>query len=85
MWYINAKKICVDIAKDFETRSGTFNYELEGPLTKRKNEKVIGLTKDELGEKTMAESITLKQKIYSNLTDDNDENKKKKKGQKSLS
>ena len=84
MRHINAKKICVDIAKDFETRSDTFNYELERPLTKGKNEKIIGLTKDELSEKTMTECVTLKQKICSNLTDDNGENKKKK-GQKCLS
>ena len=33
--------------------------------------------KDELGEKTMAVSVTLRQKTYSYLTDDNDENKEK--------
>ena len=41
MRHINAKKICVDIAKDFETRSDTFNYVLERPLTKGKMKKLL--------------------------------------------
>ena len=40
-----------DIAEEFETRFGTSNYELDRPIPKRKNKKVIGLMKDELGEK----------------------------------
>ena len=36
-----------DIAKDFETRFSTSNYEFKRPSPKRKN-KVIGLMKDEL-------------------------------------
>ena len=39
-----------DIAKDVET-----NYELDRPLPKIKNNKVIGLTKDKLCEKIMKE------------------------------
>ena len=37
-----------DIAEDVETRFDTLNYELDGPLPKEKNKKVIGLMKDEL-------------------------------------
>ena len=40
-----------DIAEEFEARFGTSNYELDRPIPKRKNKKVIGLMKDELGEK----------------------------------
>ena len=40
--------------------------------------------KDESGEKTMTDSVTLRQKTYSYLTDDNNE-KKKRKTQKCLS
>ena len=46
-WYLQ------DIAEDVETRFDTSNYELDRPLPKGKNKKVIGLMKDELGGKTM--------------------------------
>ena len=51
--YIKTEDIYVDIAKDFEARFDTSNYELERPLPKGKNKKVIGLMKDELGGKIM--------------------------------
>ena len=40
-----------DIAEDVETRFDTSNYELERPLPKGKNKKVVRLIKDELGGK----------------------------------
>ena len=40
------KNVYVDIGKDTETRSDTSNYELEKPLPKGKNKKVIELMKD---------------------------------------
>ena len=43
-WYKN-------IAEDVETRFDTSNWELDRPLPKGKNKKVIGLIKDELGGK----------------------------------
>ena len=40
-----------DISEDVETRFETSNYELDEPLPKGKNEKIIGLMKDEWGGK----------------------------------
>ena len=67
-----------DIANDVEKRFGTSNYEVNRPLPTRKNKKVIGLMKDELGEKIITEFITLRPKTYSYLTDDGKEDKKAK-------
>ena len=53
--YIKTDDIYKDIAKDVETRLDTSNYELDGPLLKGKNTKVIGLMKDELGRKIMTQ------------------------------
>ena len=38
-----------DIAEDVETRFDTSKFELDRPLPKGKNKKIIGLIKDELG------------------------------------
>ena len=72
--YIKTEGIYVDIAKDLEKRFFTSNYELQGPLPKSKNQKVIVLMKDDLGGKIMKEFAKLQSKKYSYLTDDNDEN-----------
>ena len=39
------------VVEDVETRFNTSNYEVDGPLPKGENEKVIGLMKDELRRK----------------------------------
>ena len=39
------ENICKDIAEDVETRFDTYNFELDRPLPKGKNRKVIGLNK----------------------------------------
>ena len=67
-----------DVANDFENRFDTSNYEANRPLPKGKNKEVIGLMKDELGEKVITEFVTLRPKTYSFLTDDGKEDKKAK-------
>ena len=61
-----------------ENRNDTSNYEVNRPLPKGKNKKVIGLMKDELGGKIMTEFVALRPKTYSYLTDDCEEDKKAK-------
>ena len=73
--YIKTEKNCVDITKDVEIRFHTSKYELGRPLSKENRKNVIGLMKNELSGKTMAEFSALRPKTYSYLTDDNNENK----------
>ena len=49
--YIKTDEIYLGIAKYIEIWSDTWSYELEIALLKVKNKKVIGLMRDELGEK----------------------------------
>ena len=49
-----------DIANGVEKRFDTSNYEVNRPLPRGANKKVIGLTKDELGGKTMTEFAALR-------------------------
>ena len=51
--HIKAEDIYKDIAEDVETRFDASNFELDRPLPKGKNKKVIGLMKDELGGQIM--------------------------------
>ena len=67
-----------DITEDVETRFDTSNNELDRPLPKEKNKKVIGLMKVGLGGKIMIKFVGLKAKTYSYLIDDNSEDKKTK-------
>ena len=62
--YIKTDDIYKDIGEDVETRFDTSNYELDRPLSKGKNKKVIGLIKDGLvcG---MAKFVGLRAKTYS--------------------
>ena len=54
-----------DIAEDVESRFDILNYELDRPLPKGRNKEVIGLMKDELGRKIMANFDGLGAKMYS--------------------
>ena len=62
--YIKTEDIYADIANHVEALFDTSNYELERPLPKAKNEKIIGLIKDELGP-----TAALKGNTYSYLTE----------------
>ena len=76
--YVKIDDIYKDIAEDVETRFVTSSYELDRPLPKDKNEKMIGLMKDELGGKTMTKFVGLRVNMYSYLIDDDSEDKKAK-------
>ena len=71
--YIKADDIYKEIVEDVETRFDTSNFELDRPLSKRKNKKVIGLMKDELSGKIKTKFVGLKAKTYSYLIDDSSE------------
>ena len=76
--HIKTEDIYKDIADDIEKISDTSNYEVNRPLPTGKNEKVIGLMKDELGGKVMTEFVALIPKTYSYLMDDGNSDKKAK-------
>ena len=68
-----------DISDDVDNRFDTSKYEVKRPLLmEKKNKKVIGLMKDELGGEIITEFVTLRPKTYSYLTDDSKEEKKAK-------
>ena len=73
---VKTDDIYKDIAEDIETIFDTSNFEIDRPVSKGKNKKVIGLMKDELGGQTMKEFVGLTAKTYSYLKDNNDEDKK---------
>ena len=74
---VKTDNVYKNIAEDVE-RFDTSNYELERLLLKRKNKKVIGVIKGELGRKTLKRFVGLRVKTYSYLIDDGSENKKAK-------
>ena len=51
--HVKTDNISKDIKEDIETRFNTSTYELETPLPKVTNNKVIDVIKDELGGKIM--------------------------------
>ena len=69
--HIKTDGIYKDIEEDVETRFDTSNYELDRPLPKGKNKKIIGSMKDKLGGKIRANSKNLQF-----LNDDVSEDKK---------
>ena len=74
--HIKTEDFYKDIAYDVEKRFDPSNYEVNRPLPTRKSKKMIGLMKDELGGKIMAEFVASIPKTYSYLTDDCEEDKK---------
>ena len=67
---IKTKDFYKDIPQDVEERSDTSNYDVDRPLPKGKNKKVIGLMKDELGGGIITEFVALRPKTYSYITDE---------------
>ena len=53
IFHVKTDDICNDIAEDVETRFDSSNFELDRPLLKGKNKKVIGLMKYKLGGEVM--------------------------------
>ena len=74
--HIKTQDFYKDIADNVEERFDTSIYEVDRPLPKGKNKKVIGLMKDELGGKIMTELCALRPRTYSLLMDDDSEAKK---------
>ena len=62
--YIKTEDFYKDIADDVEKRFDISNYECDRPLPTGKNKKVIGLMKDELGERVITEFVALRPKTY---------------------
>ena len=75
---IKTKDFYKDIARDAEERFDTSNYNVDRPLPKGKNKKVIGLMKDELGGGIIIEFAALRPKTYSYISDEFIEMKKAK-------
>ena len=71
-----------DIAGDVEKRFDRSNYEVNRRLPTGKSKNVIGLMKDELGGKIMAEFVAPRPKIYFYLRDDGNCDKKAKQNKK---
>ena len=66
---IKTKDFYKDIAQDVEERFDASNYDVDRPLPKGKNKKVIGLMKDELGGGIITEFVALRPKAYSIITE----------------
>ena len=60
--HVKTDDIYKDIAEDVEKRFDTSNFEIDRPLPKGKNKKVIGLIKGELGGQTMKKFVGLRAK-----------------------
>ena len=73
---IKADYIYKDIGEGAETRFDTSNYELDSPLPKGENKKVISLMKDEFSRNIMTKFVGLRAKTYGYLIDDGSEDKK---------
>ena len=74
--HVKSEDLYADFAGNVETRFDISIYEVERPLLRGKNKKVVGLVKDELGGKIMKNSVALRPEIYSYLTDDHCVNRK---------
>ena len=80
--HIKTEDFYKDIANDVEKRFDTSSCEVNRPLPKGKNKKVIGLMKDELGGKIMIKFVALRPKTYSYVMGDGNSDKKAKRTKK---
>ena len=62
--YIKTDDIFKNIVEDDETWFDTRNYELDRPLPKGNNKKIIALMEDELDGKIIAKFVGLRAKSY---------------------
>ena len=76
--HIKTEDFNKDIADDVKKRFDTSNFEVNRPLPKEKNKRVIELVKDVLGGKIMTKFVVLRPKTYSYLMDDGRSDKKEK-------
>ena len=67
---IKTKDFYKDIAQDVEEKFDTSNYDIDRPLPKGKNKKVIGLMKDELVGGIINDFVALRPKTYLYMTDE---------------
>ena len=74
--HIKTQDICENTANVVVKRFDTLNYEINRPLPKGKNKKVIGSMKDELEGKIKTEFAALIPKTYSCLMDDENNDQK---------
>ena len=65
---IKTKDFYKDIRRDVEEKFDTSNYNVDRPLPKGKDKKVIGLMKDKLGGGITTEFVALRPKTYSYMT-----------------
>ena len=74
--HIKTEGVYEDFPDDVEKRFDTSNYEVDRPLPKPMNKKVIGLMKDELEGKIITGFFARRPKAYSHLMDNGNEYKK---------
>ena len=67
--HIKTKDFYKDIADDVKKRFDISNYEVDRPLPRGINKRVIGIMKDELWGKIMLKFVALRPKTYSCLID----------------
>ena len=60
--HVKTDEIYKDIAEGIESKFGISNFEINRPLPKGKNKKIIWLMKDESGGKIMKEFVGLRAK-----------------------
>ena len=76
--HFKTEDVYEDFADDVGKLFDTSDYNVNRPLPAERNKKVIGLMKDELGEKIMTEFVALRPKTCSYLMDNGNSDKEAK-------